>query len=231
MVGLGEGGLKERGFDPAAVDGIRAAGMERATGRGMAGRRHFAASDAGGTARSAGFQDGLPQEPGIGVAGLLEHLGDVADLDDAAQIHDGHAMRDGAHHAQVVRDEEVGQTMPVAQIDQEVEDLRADRDIQGADRLIADHQLGMQRQGAGDTDPLALAAREFMGEPVEGLVAHSHLRQQPARDWVPFVIRQPAVGAQAFGDDFADGEAWIERLVGILENHLEVRPLGALVAG
>jgi hypothetical protein len=65
-------------------------------------------------------------------------------------------------HSQIVRDEDVGQPKPVLQLAQEVEDLRADRDVQRRDRLIADDQFWFDRERAGDGDALALAAGEFV---------------------------------------------------------------------
>src|SRR4029453_17535438 len=41
---------------------------------------------------------------------------------------------------------------------QEVQDLGADRDIEGRHRLVADHPLGLEDQGAGGGDGAGLAA-------------------------------------------------------------------------
>ena len=45
-------------------------------------------------------------------------------LDDPAQVHDGDVMADVAHHAQVVRDEDIGQAQVALQVHQQVDDLR-----------------------------------------------------------------------------------------------------------
>ena len=46
------------------------------------------------------------------------------------------------------------------QILKQIEDLRLHRDVERRDRLIADEEIGAERQGAGDADALALAARK-----------------------------------------------------------------------
>ena len=67
-----------------------------------------------------------------------------------------------ADDADVVGDEEVGEAELVLQVGEQVDDLRLDRDVEGGDRLVGDDQLRLQRQGAGDPDPLALAAGELV---------------------------------------------------------------------
>ena len=48
------------------------------------------------------------------------------------------------------------------QLDQQVEDLRAHRNVERGDRLVADEQRGAQRQRAGDDDALPLAAGKLV---------------------------------------------------------------------
>jgi hypothetical protein len=45
---------------------------------------------------------------------------------------------------------------------QEVDHLRLHRDIQRADRFVADNEARFDGEGAGDADALALAAAEFV---------------------------------------------------------------------
>ena len=71
-------------------------------------------------------------------------------------------VADVPHDRQVVGDEQVGEVQLPPQVGQEVDDLRPDRDVQGGDRLVADDQLGAQRQRPRHADALALAAREFV---------------------------------------------------------------------
>ena len=67
-----------------------------------------------------------------------------------------------SHHAEIVRDEQIGEAELVLQVLQQVDHLRLDRHVERRDRLVADDQLGLERQRAGDADALALAAGEFV---------------------------------------------------------------------
>jgi len=89
---------------------------------------------------------------------MIEQLVAVSELDDTAEIHDGDALAKMPHDRQIMRDKEIGQVELVAEILEQIDDLRLDRHIEGRDRLIADDEFRIQGQGAGDADPLALAA-------------------------------------------------------------------------
>ncbi len=52
-------------------------------------------------------------------------------LDDAAEIHHRDPVGDVPHHREVVGDEDVGKPEPALQVAQQVEHLRADRDVEG----------------------------------------------------------------------------------------------------
>ena len=59
-------------------------------------------------------------------------------------------------------DEDDRQAELALEVAQQVEDLRLDRDVERRDRLVGDQQLGLERERAGDADPLALAAGELV---------------------------------------------------------------------
>ncbi len=59
-------------------------------------------------------------------------------------------------------DEKVRQFELLLQIFQQVDDLCLNRNVERRDRLVADDETGFDRQGAGDADALALAARELV---------------------------------------------------------------------
>jgi hypothetical protein len=48
------------------------------------------------------------------------------------------------------------------QIHEQVDDRRLDRDVECGDRLVCDQQLGLDDEGAGETDPLSLSSRELV---------------------------------------------------------------------
>ena len=88
--------------------------------------------------------------------------GGVARLDDLAEVHHRHAGADVAHEPQIVRDEEVGQLQPLLQIEQQVDDLRLNRDVERGDRLVGDDEGRVERQRARQADALALPAAELV---------------------------------------------------------------------
>ena len=110
------------------------------------------------------------------------------DLDDPAQIHHGHAVADVLDHRQVVGDEQVGEAELLLQVLEQVDDLGLDRHVERRHRLVADDQLGLHRQRAGDADALALAAGELVriaahvvGLQADGLEQLHH----PVRELLP----------------------------------------------
>ena len=103
------------------------------------------------------------QRLGIGMGRSGVERRGLGRLDDPAEIHDRDAVADMLDHRQIVGDEDIGEAEPRLEVDQQIEDLRLDRDVEGRDRLVGDDQLGLERDGPGDADALALAAGEFMG--------------------------------------------------------------------
>ncbi len=87
---------------------------------------------------------------------------DLTQLDHATEVHDGDPVRQMADDAQVVADEKASQIERLAQIHQQVEDLRLDRDVERSDGLVADDQPRLDRQRPRDADPRPLAAGELM---------------------------------------------------------------------
>ena len=49
------------------------------------------------------------------------------------------------------------------QVVEQVDDARLNGDVEGGDGLVEDQQLGLEDQGPGDADPLALATGELVG--------------------------------------------------------------------
>ena len=68
-----------------------------------------------------------------------------------------------SHDREVVGDEEVGEAQLLLEVLEEVEDLGLDGDVEGRDGLVADDELRVEGEGAGDADALALAAGELVG--------------------------------------------------------------------
>ncbi len=91
-----------------------------------------------------------------------EDIVGLAVLHQVAQVHNAHRVRDMLDDGQVVGDKEIGQVTLFLQALEQVDDLRLNRNVQRGDRLVADDELRVQRQGAGNADTLALAAGKFV---------------------------------------------------------------------
>ncbi len=59
-------------------------------------------------------------------------------------------------------DEEVGIAVLLLQVVEEVEHLCLHGDVEGGDTFVADDQFGLEDEGTGDADALALTARKFV---------------------------------------------------------------------
>src|SRR5260370_14923907 len=83
----------------AAVEGVRAAGVEAAARGGVDRARHVAfEADALGGRLGVGDRDSRRERLGVGVPGAGEECRLVGDLDDLAEIHDRDAMVDVLGH-------------------------------------------------------------------------------------------------------------------------------------
>ena len=93
---------------------------------------------------------------------VVEQLSGIHDLDQVAQVHNADAVRNMADNSQVMRHKNVGKAQFFLQVSKQVDDLRLDGNVQGRNRLVADDQLRVARQRAGNTQALTLAAGHFM---------------------------------------------------------------------
>ena len=132
------------------------------------------------------------------------------DLDDRAEVHDGDPVGDMPDDRQVVGDEEEGEVELVLQVLEQVDDLGLDRDVEGGNGLVGDDEVGIQRQRAGEADPLALAARELVriargriGRQADDLeqLANAPRRLAPARE---------AVRTEWLTDDPPHAMPWVQ---------------------
>src|SRR6516225_4642451 len=88
---------------------------------------------------------------------LREKLLGRADLADTAEIHHRDAVADRFDHGEIVRDEQQRQPEPRLHLLQQIEDLRADRNVERGDRLVADDEFGIEHERLRDADALAKA--------------------------------------------------------------------------
>ena len=71
---------------------------------------------------------------------------DGAGLDDAARIHDGDAVAGLRHDAEVVGDEDHAHAEPVAQAEDQLQDLVLDGDVERGGGLVGEEQLRVRRR-------------------------------------------------------------------------------------
>ena len=197
--------------------------MEGASGRRVQGAGDLAGH--GDALVGAGLDgirhgNGRDQGAGVGVERTLVDLVRTGQLDHVAEVHDRDPVGNMAHDEEVVGDEEVGQVELLLELVKHVDDLGLDRDVQGGDGLVADDEVGVDRQGTGDADTLALASGELMGVAggvlgVEADVVHQF---QDTLAALLFGLVH-VLDIQGLADDVGDGHAGIQRGIGILEDH------------
>ena len=85
---------------------------------------------------------------------------------------------DVAHHGEVMGDKDIGEVGLLLEVQQKVHHLGLDGHVQGGDGLVADDELRVHGEGAGDADALALAAGELVGETVGVLLVEADDLQQ-----------------------------------------------------
>src|SRR5438034_10878753 len=105
----------------------------------------------------------------------------VGQFDNLSQIHHCNAVSDVAHHAQVMRNEEVGQVKLLLQPLQQIKHLRSYRDIQGGDRFIGNHKFWIDRHRARYCDTLSLSTTKLVRVAVNVLSAQTNDAQQFSR--------------------------------------------------
>ena len=149
----------------------------------------------------------------------------VARLDDPAKIHDEDPPADVFDDGDVVRDEQAGHIVTSLEVLEKIDDLRLNRDVEGADRFVAHHEPGLEGERAGDADPLPLPAAQLVRISLRMRRVHPHFGQQSLDS--PAACRRlgrETVDVERFADNSGDGHARVQRTVRILENHLKIPP-------
>ena len=114
----------------------------------------------------------------VRVHGIEEKFIGLSELNDLAQVHDGHPVADVFDDGEVVRDEKVGEAEFLLQVAEEIDDLRLNRDIERRDGFVGDNHFGLERKGAGNAKALPLTAGERVRVAIHVLGFESdHLQQ------------------------------------------------------
>ncbi len=159
-------------------------------------------------------RDGRQKCLRIGVERLLVELCRVGNLNNNPKVHDGNPITDVLDHRQIMGDKQICQMKLFLQIPQKVENLGLYRNVQGADRLIGQYQLGVQRQRPGNTYALTLSAGKFVGIPVLEPFVQPHFLHQHFDPLINFLmghLQQLAVDKylHRLTDDLPYGHTWI----------------------
>ena len=154
---------------------------------------------------------------------MREYLVRVRVLHHRAEVHDAHRVRDVLDDREVVRDEEVREAEVLLQPLEQVDYLRLDGHVQRGNGLVADYEVRVERQRAGDADALPLAA----GELVRIAVLVVFLQPAGAHDAADVVVKlllgHDVVLADRLAYYLAHGYARAEAGVRVLEDYLYAR--------
>ena len=129
-------------------------------------------------------------------------------------------------HRQIVRDEQISEPHLALQVHHQIEHLRLDRDVERRHRLVADDQLRLQRERAGNADALALPAGKLVRIIVHLRLAQADALEQCGDALLHLAAARGAVHAHRLGDDVAGRHARIERGERVLEDDLHLPAVG-----
>src|SRR5215469_479716 len=109
-----------------------------------------------------GQWDGREQRDGVRMQRVVVEVDAVPNFHDLAQIHHCHALGDVAYHAEVMGNEEVGEAKLALEPLHQVDDLRADGDVERAYWLVGNDEFRLDADRARDGDTLSLATAELV---------------------------------------------------------------------
>src|SRR3989442_11672387 len=156
---------------------------------------------------------------------VLEQLARRRLLNDPPEIHDGHAIGHLANDAEVVGDQEVRQLLLPWDVSQQVQDLRLDRDIQGARRFIEQEKFRFGCEGSSNRDPLSLASGELMRKSIEVVGPQSDVFKKLRGSFERLGPRHQVDEQDRLGGDVLHEHPGIEGGERVLEYGLHVPPV------
>lgn len=123
---------QSRHFDSTTLDREWATGMKRAPARRVDRAWHLAIyGRLQPNARRIRYRRRCDQRFGVGVDRLGEQCFAGCELHDSTEIHDRDAMGDMLHDAEVMRDEDEGDTHLLLEIQEQIQDLCLHGDVKG----------------------------------------------------------------------------------------------------
>ncbi len=138
-----------------------------------------------------------------------------ADFDNLTFVEEDHAVGNGAGEAHFVGNDQHGHAR-AGQFYHHIEHFFNHFGVKGRGRFVEEHDFGLHRQGAGDGDPLLLAARELTGVLV-GLVGDAYPFEQLQGGFFGFFFAPFAYLNGSQGDVLEHGQMREE--IELLEDH------------
>ena len=145
------------------------------------------------------------------------------DLHELAGVEHARPVAQLRDHAQVVRDQDDGGAVPVAQVADERQDLGLDRDVERGGRLVGDEQRRLVGERGRDHDALLHAAAQAVRRVAVALRRgrDPDLGEELRRPLAGLAAAHRPVGADRLGDLLADRERRVERRLRVLEHHAD----------
>ena len=130
-----------------------------------------------------------------------------------------HPLAQVPNHAEIVADEQIGESELGLEVLEQVDDLRLNRDVQRRDRFVAHDELRVEGDGPRNSHPLALTAAHLVrialgdaaGQAADVEKLEDLAIQIPLLDVLRMEVERLAYG-------LAYGHAGVQRRVGILED-------------
>src|SRR2546422_760803 len=194
---------------------VRAAWMERASGRKVdrAGQLSLDLRTAALEFRIR-HRDGCEKRLGVRMEWLSDYLLRFPELDDSPQVHHRNPVGHVPSDPDVVGDEHQGEPELIAELEQEIHDPRADRDVEHGHGLVRHDELRLEDDRPRNRDPLPLSAAQLVRIPVHEVGRRRKFGMlERLRDQVFPILQgiRHAVYRQRLRDRVHHGEPRVER--------------------
>ena len=120
-----------------------------------------------------------------------------------------------------MRDKEAGQPQIAPEVEEQIQDLRLDRNIERGHRLVADQHIGPHGQRAGDGHALPLPAGELVREALRKIRIKTDAHEPVGHQRATGRARDDAMRDRALGDAVTNPLPRIEGGEGVLEHRLD----------
>ncbi|MNZ28893.1 hypothetical protein D3C78_461330 [compost metagenome] len=134
-------------------------------------------------------------------------------------------------HREIVGDEDDGQIHLPLQGEQQVHYLGLHRDVQRRHRLVAHQQFGLEGDGAGYADALALTAGKLVRIAIHRTLGQAHLVQQLQHPAASLRCVAFTVDDEGLFQDLAHCVATVEGFCRILKDYLHLLAQGSHLPG